>query len=434
MAPVTISYSEFNDLIAGRTERYFKAVGYLAGHSEGKRFLTRPLLGELLSQSTQFEEFLDSYGARNNCRWARFRSLTAAIKLFSNVSYELLHIQHSAPAYRLLDARQEFARSTDKTLNFTETILLKTAKQLVAEAKKLHLPIPGGAEKEAFFAEKLPDGRLPHDLAVRKIETVSKTVSMLATAFLNLAAESRKDLPNKKIRSKELLNKLTGPVSEEKIRSLELRFHNLQSLYDTYVSTTEAEVLDDDLPVLRGHITVVLHLLRTARDFAHHFERHASNTACRIAEAQEMAHDQELHVESADYKIAQERKRLVEPEQLLDTLVNYCTYYVCHFLSRAEVLCQDMLKRYTEKGTVELQVPQYRGFHVRPSTLISKLVLHYGSEVRMMLAGDAYDASSPLELFRANEKINAHKRRSIAQEIISHQTLFSESDGKDIPS
>ncbi|MHC5158779.1 MAG: hypothetical protein ACYSN8_01925, partial [Planctomycetota bacterium] len=197
VGPVTIPYDDFVKLIASRTERYFRAVGYLADHSDNESFLTRPLLGELLSQATQIEELLDSYGARNNYHWARFRSLTAAIKLFSNVSYELFHIQHSIPAYRLLDVKQDFSRSTEQSLRFSESILIETASRLLAEAEKLHLPIPEVLGQESFFAEKLPNGRLPHDLARRKIEAVSKTVSLLATAFLNLAAESRKELPRK---------------------------------------------------------------------------------------------------------------------------------------------------------------------------------------------------------------------------------------------
>jgi hypothetical protein len=398
MGPVTISYEFFSELIASRTKRYLKAAGYLTGYGRNKNFLTRPLLGELLSQATQIEELLDSYGARNNCRWARFRSLTAAIKLFSNVSYELLHIQHSIPAYRLLEVKEDFSKKTEQTLLFTESVLLDTAQSLLDEAKKLHLPLPEIADKGAFFSKTLPAGRLPHDLSRRKIETVSKTVSLLATAFLNLAAESRKALPRKRLQKKGTLEEITGSISEENIRSLELRFNNLQSLYDTYVSTTETEVFDNDLPVLRGHITVVLHLLRTARDFAHYYERHAGPTAA----AQNM-------------KTA---KRLVAPDVLLDCLTDYSLSFVSQFLTVAELLCQNMLKRYTEIGRVEVLVPQYRGFHVRPSTLISKLVLHYGSEVKMKLGDDVYDASSPLELFRANEKINAHKRRSLAQEIV----------------
>ncbi|MHC5084017.1 MAG: HPr family phosphocarrier protein [Planctomycetota bacterium] len=432
MGPVTIPYDDFEKLIASRTGRYFGAVAYLASFSGKKGSLTRPLLGELLSQATQVEELLDSYGARNNCRWTRFRSLTAAIKLFSNSSYELFHIQHSIPAYRLLDVKEDFSRRTEETLKFSESILLEAAHRLLAEAKKLHLPIPEATAQESFFIEKLPKGRLPHDLARRKIEAVSKTVSFLATAFLNLAAESRKELPHKKIEPNASLCELTGPISEEKLRSLELRFHNLQSLYDTYVSTTETEVFDNDLPILRGHISVVLHLLRTARDFAHYFERHASPAVQKTIAEQELEHNHTIHANSGAQKVTNEKNRLVEPEVLLDTLVDYSISFVSQFLTRAEVLCQNMLKRYTEIGTIEVLVPQYRGFHVRPSTLVSKLVLHYGSEVKMKLGYDVYDASSPLELFRANEQINAHKRRSLAQEIICLDMITSNPENKDL--
>ena len=397
MIPATISYEDFRDLIAERSVAYLRAAVFLA-HQEGcEHLLTRPLLGELLSHASQIEELLDSYGARNNCRWSRFRSLTASIKLFANVSYELLHIQHAIPHYRLLPVQQDFSISTDEALRFSEHVLQEATRRLVDEAKKLNLPVAEKTLIDDFYIEKLPAGRLPHDLAMRKIETVSKTVSLLATAFLNLAAESKQALPKKQTDIKAILCDLTGPISEEKLRSLELRFHNLQSLYDTYVSTTETEVLDKDLSVLRGHISVVLHLLRTSRDIAHYYERHAGPAA---------------------QKIAQGRKRLVEPEKLLELLINYSIYFVSQYLTCAELLCQNMLRRYTEIDRIDVLVPQYRGFHVRPSTLISKLVLHYGSEVKMHLGDEQYDAASPLELFRANEKINAIKRRSLAEEIL----------------
>lgn len=77
-----------------------------------------------------------------------------------------------------------------------------------------------------------------------------------------------------------------------------------------------------------------------------------------------------------------------------------------------------MLKRYVEVGEIEVPAPRYRGFHVRPCTLIAKLVLHYGSDIQMRLDDEVYDASAPLQLFRANEKINAQKRRWLAAEIV----------------
>jgi hypothetical protein len=103
--------------------------------------------------------------------------------------------------------------------------------------------------------------------------------------------------------------------------------------------------------------------------------------------------------------------------------MNYCIAHIGLYIACAEWLCQNMLKRYAEVGEIEAPVPPYRGFHVRPSTLISTLVLHYGSDVRMELDKEAYNAASPLDLFRANEKINAAKRRWLAAEIAALELL-----------
>ena len=94
---------------------------------------------------------------------------------------------------------------------------------------------------------------------------------MLSTAFLNLAAESEQVHAVVKARPEEYPSYVAGSINEESLRSLQLRFHNLQSLYDTKVSGTQVEELDTDLPVLRGHISVVFHLLRTATLFVHYF-------------------------------------------------------------------------------------------------------------------------------------------------------------------
>ncbi len=394
--PASVAYEDFGRVIAGRGEAFFKAVLYLSRRNSRSGALTRPLLGELLSQSTQIEELLDAYGAGNNSRWAAFRSMTAAIKLFSNVGYELLHIQHALAAYRLLPVEHNFEQCTNQTLDIVNDILCKAANYLIEEAAGLNLPIEEPKDETERYRETILVGRLPHDLTTRKLETVSQTITMLSTAFLNLAAECKQALPKEYTLPESYLCEMTGPVSEEKLRSLELRFHSLQSLYDTYVSTTETEVFDRDLPVMRGHISVVLHLLRVARDIAHYYERHAGPTA----------------------QLLSSRRVMVNPEQLLHVLINYSISFVSEYLTCAELLCQNMLKRYIETGRITVRVPPYRGFHVRPSTLIAKLVLHYGSDVRMEIENDSYDARSPLELFRANEKINAKKRKALVSEMV----------------
>jgi hypothetical protein len=408
MWSVTIADEDFHQLIAKRSQKLLGLANYLSKCESSNKILMRPLVGELFSQSIQLEELLDAYNARNNCRWCLFRSLTAAIKLFSDVSYELLHIQHSLPAYRLLPIERDFAKATEEALKFTGDVLLRAAKQILLRADQLGLPAASRDTSAFSYTEELPSGRLPYDCGTRKVSAVSETVALLATAFLNLAAESKDVRAARGATPEEYCRYGSNSVSEERLRSLELRFHNLQSLYDTYVSGTKAEGLDADLAVLRGHISVVFHLLKTATLFAHHYERHLNKELCDLAKQQDP---------------------LVSIEALLAVLMEYSITYIDLYIGSAEHLCREMLRRYAEVGQVEVPVPHYRGFHVRPSTLISKLVLHYGSDVRMQLDDEEYDASLPLELFRANEKINARKRRWLAEEVV-HLKIVQERGGK----
>jgi hypothetical protein len=349
-------------------------------------------MGALLSQSTQIEEFLDAFGAGNNCRWCGLRSLTAAIKHFSDVSYELLHIRYGLPEYHLLPIEQDFLKATNETIDFTVDILVQVAEKFITKATELDLPIPERTSRERDYVEKLPAGRLERDCVTRR-----ESATRLATAFLHLAVESKYVRAAGQAKPEEYVSYASDSLGEEKLRSLELQFHNLQALYDTYVSGTEAEQLDTDLPVLRGHISVVFHLLRTATLFGHHYERHVKRQSCGSPGQQ---------------------SPLVKADALLDVLMKYSVAHINLYIGCAEQLCHEMLQRYAEIGQIEVGVPPYRGFHVRPSTLISKLALHYGSELQMELDDEVYDATSPLELFRANEKINAEKRRWLCEEIV----------------
>ncbi|MBW1824887.1 MAG: HPr family phosphocarrier protein, partial [Deltaproteobacteria bacterium] len=40
---------------------------------------------------------------------------------------------------------------------------------------------------------------------------------------------------------------------------------------------------------------------------------------------------------------------------------------------------------------IEVNIPTYMGFHVRPATLVMKIVKHYGSEMKMQLDDEVYD-------------------------------------------
>jgi hypothetical protein len=149
---------------------------------------------------------------------------------------------------------------------------------------------------------------------------------------------------------------------------------------------------------MRGHASIVYHLLEAATNVIHYYERHI------MILSEEEQKDANIPISS---------------QQILEILVNYYLNYSEQFLTSGKALCREVIKKYAEEGTINVKVPVYRGFHVRPSTLVSKIVQHYGSDVYLIIDNEKFDASSPMNLFRVNEKINAAKRRNLAQNINS---------------
>lgn len=403
----TVKPAEFHQFIQDRMTRLLALSRYLE-RQPLDCLMTRPLLGEVLSQCTQLVEVFDSFGARNNRQWHYMRHLMSAGKLFSHVGYMLLHVRHSFAAYKLLPAGVDVAAATARALQFNSNIILCLASEVVREAQRLRLTLPEALPLDQEYSEKLPPGRLPHDCQIRKNGSPGRIVVSLATAFLNLAAEADVLHAPAGVARKEYITLVPDVVSEEALRILEQKFHNLQSLYDTYVSDTDTEQLDPDLPFLRGHVSLIFHLLESATHLSHYYERHL----------------QVFHSEKSKHP-------LVDPQALLEQLVEYQIAFCSEYLRNAVSLCQRMLGRYATTGAITVPVPKYRGFHVRPSTLVAKICLHYGSEVRMQIGEETYDARAPLDIFRANEYINAVKRRRLAEEL-GTMVLRSPTEGENI--
>jgi hypothetical protein len=392
----SISDQTFCEYINRRIRGLMTLAVYVSRNGSIKQCFTRPLLADLLSEATKIEELLDAYGAKNNNHWYPLRRAVAPIKLFSNVSYLFIHILRFLPSYRLLPIDNDFPAATKKALEYTCEILIQSAEALTRQARKLDIEIPEFTPGLEQFSDEMLDGHLSPDRPRHKVASPEETVVYLATAFLNLAEESRflHNVQNGQV--DDYADWIPDPISEERLRNLEETFHNLQSLYDTHISDSNVETLDEDLPVLRGHITVIYHLLQTATAFTHYCERHILNFTARPKK---------------------EQHELVDPGELLNVLIHYSVAYASRYITRTRSLCHDMLRRYAIQGRITVPAPRYRGFHVRPSTLVAKIVSHYGSEVRMKLGGETYNAGVTLDLFRANEKINAGKKRWLKAEV-----------------
>lgn len=391
-----IDDERFHELVCGRSRPLLELACRLTATSSGELVLTRRLCGRLLLESGRMEELLDEYGASHNCRWSRFRALTATLRNFARIGQALAHVQRRLPAYRLEAVAADFPAATGDHLRLVSGVVADVAAGLLEEAGQLGIGIADIVVSPEDFAEQLPPGRLIRNRDDRITGGTATTVAHLATEFLNLAADSDQMLAAARVAPANYAACFPDPVSEERLRQLAFRFHNLQSLYDTHVAGTSIETADPDLPNLRGHASVIYHLLGMATDLAHYYERHVSPA-------------------TGDTVLGE--RPVVDADATLATLFGYAMAFSSDYLAAGQRCSQDILRRYAEPGCLEVPVPCYRGFHVRPSNLVARIVVHYGSEVRMDMDGKLFDAGSPLDLFRANEAINARKRRWLAAEI-----------------
>ncbi|MCG8454260.1 MAG: hypothetical protein MI717_13885 [Spirochaetales bacterium] len=359
----------------------------------------RYLIGRLLLESSKCEELLDEFGAHRNLHWAPFRMSVAVAKAFSRVCYNLFHIHHSAEGYKLLPVEGDFIQATQDTLHTLLASFSTASAAFMSVARAMDLAKELTPVEEYGFRDVKCCGRLAEDRMRQEAKNPGDTAVYLATSLLNLAEESSWLDIYRKTPPEEYSSCIPDVVSEARLRYLANNFHSLQSLYDTYLRGSDIAERDENLPVMRGQITVVFHLLDTAETLVHYYERHSLR------------------------KWDQSHQPSVDTQTLINIILGYFIAFADKYIIAATELCRDVLKSYAVQGEIEVPIPNYRGFHVRPSTLIAKIAIHYGSDVKMLLGSTVYDASLPLELFRANEELNRRKRDAVARYVMEHKLV-----------
>jgi hypothetical protein len=402
-----ISNSEFRDLIYDDVKDLISLT--LAFKDMSAEEVNRPFLGRLNMEAGKCEEIIDAYGIKKNTYWYKLRKSTAVLKSLTQVAYNLLHLKYAAPFYKLLDIDGDFFQSTDHII---KQLLDSFHPQIVSFCEYLEkvemirdlTPI-----EEYGFRESVVTSHLACDQIQSASSREEEIACYIATHFLNLAEDTATIKIYKKTDPQDYIKCIPEIINEENIRVMANSFHNLQAKYDTYLFNTAIVQRDGNLPKLRGQISVVYHLLDTMTILIHYCERH-------------MVHDlEQLSDNENDHNS-------IKYQDLLNIIFQYGILYSDRYIVAAQQLCKDILKSYSEQGEIEVAIPNYRGFHVRPSTLIAKIVVHYGSEVSMILGKNTYNAALPLELFRANEEINLSKRCMIAEHILEHKLVKNDAD------
>lgn len=385
--------SDFEKEIIRHCSRLYNLAIFVIKRGNRDTVLSRRFLAQFQLESAWMEETMDAAGARKSERWFPFREGVSAIKMLTAVAYDLLHIRNSAPNYNLIKIEKDLKSEVELVLEDLYLSLYKTSDYIVKRANRCGIHRNKSSSIDpSEFVDMVEIPLLDKDRKLRQIDNPGKTLIYLATEFLNLKNEMKLFDQLVNLNIKHYKEYIPDYISEDKIRLVLVRFHNLQSLYDTYLSESDIEDVDPRLRVLRGHISIIYHMIKSATKFTHYYER---------------------HIVPREDSLFFKTLLPMDVRRFIDITVNFFMCYPVYYFNAAKKLCFKVIESYAEIEEKLIPIPPYRGFHVRPSTLVSKIIQYYGGKVRLEFNGIVHDPSTTLELFRLNEDINAQKRKRV---------------------
>lgn len=368
--------------IANEAARPFLAFGtYLLQHPD--MFLSKRLYVACVKEATDLEDFLDDHGARGNKEWLFFGEIVASIRNISSTAYLITHMMSRIKFYRLDSKRSSsFMKEAGNILRFLYKALHGLFTEAIQEAKRLGLNVPSSSVSEDTFQDAIITQMLPQNIDTEGVPDIHGSIIRVATEFISISNTCQSILIEKKISRADLDQSLVPEkINEETLRNFETRMHNAQSLYDTYIQKTPFESENELLPRFRGHISITLHLLGVACALSHFLERH------------------ELSVR---HELSREKiSKIVPKEKVLQVIINFSLYYFTIFFKDGYTIAEKLLQEYTIVETVTVPIPRGLGFHLRPSTLVAKVVNHYGSKVTMIVNQKEFDAGSVIDIMWA---------------------------------
>lgn len=410
-----LSEDAFARVLEERVAPFVGLAEGLGGQAEGE--WTRAQLFRLVSEADALEALLDEHGARYNRRYAFLRELLASVRCFGQAGFSLVHLGRRMKSYGALLSEREEGQCIE-AVRTTRLFVERTGRVLVQatldEMRALGVRVSGHPRVE--IAEDALGTRrmLPRNLGQEELPDDESKAAEIASKYLQACSKLDEIGVHRILEEAERDEWLKRNCSEEKARVFEAAIHNLQSVYDTHVKNSPAESSDPRLPRLRGHISIVLHLLEGVTHLAHFVERHESG----------------LRHETLEQRMAQ----LVKRSEVREHTLNHLLYWASTVLRRGRALAEDLLPAYTNLDTVVLELPKDVMIHARPAALIVGIVQRYGMPVELEIDGVRCNAASILEvLLTVGSHPNARRFsfHGDAKPLADIQLLFHHTLGED---
>ena len=333
---------------------------------------------EISNAAGRIGVFLEDADARTNAKYAPLSEFISALQGFAKVGRHLCHLKQRVGAeFPVAGGSEAFFRDVDDALEFVLGAMRRIhgamREEIVTVLGDEAAGVPEDEENNGATAQRT--AVLPHTLEDVTIPEQEQRIATLASKFLAHRRILKRQSDNQKFQDPKKMRDFVLNVSDEQeVRYFETRIHTLLSRYDTYVEGTSLEAEDPDLPAFRGHIVVMVHLLKIMIELVHFYERH----------------ENDIRSIDAKDRIA----ALVDKGEVLDRILNFCLFYLHAYVDAGAPIAEKLVSCYTRQTRITLTVPDGVDIHARPVSLITKVVAHHGTTVNMTVGDTTCYAGS----------------------------------------
>ena len=379
-----ITEEEFLNLAQEPCNRFFEFFNSFVVCLSSGVDISRKFYADLNQEAEYLETFLDSYGARENKRWIFFSEYVASIRNLGLGAFFIRHLMDRYPFYNLRDeedTQKEFYKQAQAALDFINDSIRRLYQEIIlaGEANGLKVAKSGDCIQKDSDIES--NKRLPKNISQDDV-TNEEDIIIALCEKVKMTARMMKDAAIKRTDDVSELKKLIpAKLNEQRARLFVNHVHTVQSEFDTYVKNTRIEQENPDLKLLRGAVSMSLHLLETVLWLCHFYERH----------------EDEIRIDESKKKIA----LMVDKNQLFAHIINFAYHFGNHFISESSKIADELLLTFVKTIQVEVSVPQPLGFHARPSTYISLIARQYDEDLFLIIDGEKINAHSVMSLLQA---------------------------------
>jgi len=399
-----ISEEEFLPLLQRPCAQFLNMYFLFKLRIEKKNEISRKFYSNLTQEAEYLESFMDEYGARENKRWTFFVECLASVRNLSIAAFFTRHILDRYPYYNLRESSEnqaKFNRDAVGVLKFLNQSILNLFSELHSTGILNGLNISHTPNLQVEFSDIEINKRLPRNVTEDEVKDeedriieVCEKIKHVSRLMNDIKIHLITDIDKLKLAVLQKFN-------EKRARMYKNLIHNIQSDFDTYIKNTKLELDHKELKIMRGYISMPLHLLEVSLWLAHFYERHED----------EIRHGENKKRISA----------MVNKDVLLDKIMNFGFVYGHYFINEGNKLADEILGCFSKITRVKLPIPQPLGFHARPATYISIIAREYENLNLFMIVDDEqFNTKSVMSLLQAGGTI-ADK---------GYQTVFFEGDAR----